>query len=401
MKVYISMSYDLVALLLVIISLWCIETKAQATMQQLRVQQYLKRLNKSTIKSIKSPDGDIIDCVHIYHQPAFDHPLLENHTIQMRPSILPSGLYDENEVASKMEGSSIPQHWHQNGRCPEDTIPIRRTKKDELLSVSSIERHGKKRHGTIPNATSADAEEFAVVYATGEYYGAKAIINVWNPTVARPHDFSASALWVMAGPFDQFNAVEAGWHVHPGLYGDNKTRLFTSWTIDGYTSTGCYNLLCSGFIQVNNDIALGSDISPISSYGGRQYEITLLISKDPKTGNWWLQFGNLSPLGYWPSSLFHDLSDSASLIEWGGQVANRQVGGGQYPSTMMGSGHVPEQGFGKASYFKNIQIVDQFNDLRAPPQGTKTITTNPSCYHVRYANNYIYYGGPGSNPSCP
>ena len=126
-----------------------------------------------------------------------------------------------------------------------------------------------------------------------------------------------------------------------------------------------------------------------------------MVEQDPKTGDWWLQFGNLSPLGYWPSSLFHDLSDSASLIEWGGQVANRQVGGGQYPSTMMGSGHVPEQGFGKASYFKNIQIVDQFNDLRAPPQGTKTITTNPSCYHVRYANNYIYYGGPGGNPSCP
>jgi hypothetical protein len=31
----------------------------------------------------QSPDGDIIDCVHISHQPAFDHPLLKNHTIQV------------------------------------------------------------------------------------------------------------------------------------------------------------------------------------------------------------------------------------------------------------------------------------------------------------------------------
>lgn len=32
---------------------------------------------------IQSPDGDIIDCVHVSHQPAFDHPFLKNHTIQV------------------------------------------------------------------------------------------------------------------------------------------------------------------------------------------------------------------------------------------------------------------------------------------------------------------------------
>jgi hypothetical protein len=32
---------------------------------------------------MQSPDGDIIDCVHISKQPAFDHPLLKNHTIQV------------------------------------------------------------------------------------------------------------------------------------------------------------------------------------------------------------------------------------------------------------------------------------------------------------------------------
>ena len=31
----------------------------------------------------QSPDGDIIDCVDINKQPAFDHPLLKNHTIQV------------------------------------------------------------------------------------------------------------------------------------------------------------------------------------------------------------------------------------------------------------------------------------------------------------------------------
>ena len=29
----------------------------------------------------QSPDGDIIDCVHISNQPAFDHPFLKDHKI--------------------------------------------------------------------------------------------------------------------------------------------------------------------------------------------------------------------------------------------------------------------------------------------------------------------------------
>lgn len=31
----------------------------------------------------QSPDGDIIDCVHLSHQPAFDHPDLKSHKIQV------------------------------------------------------------------------------------------------------------------------------------------------------------------------------------------------------------------------------------------------------------------------------------------------------------------------------
>jgi hypothetical protein len=33
--------------------------------------------------AIQSPDGDIIDCVHMSHQPAFDHPYLKDHKIQV------------------------------------------------------------------------------------------------------------------------------------------------------------------------------------------------------------------------------------------------------------------------------------------------------------------------------
>lgn len=48
---------------------------------------------------------------------------------------------------------------------------------------------------------------------------------------------------------------------------------------DAYQATGCYNLLCSGFVQTNNKIAIGAAISPTSSYAGGQFDISLLIWK--------------------------------------------------------------------------------------------------------------------------
>ncbi|XVE53780.1 hypothetical protein DITRI_Ditri03aG0029800 [Diplodiscus trichospermus] len=40
-------------------------------------------------KSIQSEDGDIIDCIDIYRQPALDHPALRYHIIQKLGSDVP------------------------------------------------------------------------------------------------------------------------------------------------------------------------------------------------------------------------------------------------------------------------------------------------------------------------
>lgn len=48
---------------------------------------------------------------------------------------------------------------------------------------------------------------------------------------------------------------------------------------DSYQATGCYNLLCAGFVQTNSRIAIGAAISPVSSYAGSQFDITILIWK--------------------------------------------------------------------------------------------------------------------------
>lgn len=79
----------------------------------------------------------------------------------MRPSFHPEGLFEENKLAeNKEEKSSIPlnQLWHAGGKCPEDTIPIRRTKEDDVLRASSVKRYGRKKHKSIPKPRSAEPD---------------------------------------------------------------------------------------------------------------------------------------------------------------------------------------------------------------------------------------------------
>ncbi|CAN6979014.1 unnamed protein product [Brassica oleracea var. botrytis] len=270
----------------------------------LKIRTHLKRLNKPALKSIKSPDGDIIDCVPVTDQPALSHPLLINHTVQMTPSFNPESVFSESKVSSNtknQQSSAISQLWHVNGKCPENTVPIRRTTKQDLYRASSVEKFGMKNQKSIPKRKSYEpasvltqnGHQHAIMYVEdGVFYGAKAKINVWKPNVEMPNEFSLAQIWVLGGNFNSdLNSIEAGWQVSPQLYGDSRTRLFTYWTSDAYQGTGCYNLLCSGFVQINREIAMGGSISPLSTFGDSQYDITILIWKDPKEGHWWLQFG--------------------------------------------------------------------------------------------------------------
>ncbi|CDP09693.1 unnamed protein product [Coffea canephora] len=198
---------------------------------------------------------------------------------------------------------------------------------------------------------------YAIAYVQGDkYHGAKATINVWQPYVQNRIEFSLSQIWVVGGGGSNTNTIEAGWTVDPSVFGDNKPRLFTYWTRDHYGSTGCYNMFCPGFVQTSTKIALGTNISPVSTYHGPQFDISLYIVKDEQFAVWWLQLGN-DVVGYWPTSLFTNLADSASTIQWGGEVINLKPNR-QHSTTQMGSGHFPEEGFKGASYFKNLQVVD-------------------------------------------
>ncbi|PKI37923.1 hypothetical protein CRG98_041698, partial [Punica granatum] len=244
-----------------------------------RVNAHLKKINKPAVKTIQSPDGDLIDCVLAHLQPAFDHPELRG-----QKPLEPPGLRPRRNVSAQ-DGTETEtfQLWRDSGEsCPEGTIPIRRTTEQDILRASSIKRFGRKlgRRNVRRDSTS-NGHEHAVVFVNGEqYYGAKASINVWAPRVTDQYEFSLSQVWLISGSFgNDLNTIEAGWQVSPGLYGDNYPRFFTYWTTDAYQATGCYNLLCSGFVQTNNKIAIGAAISPRSSYNGKQFDIGVMVWK--------------------------------------------------------------------------------------------------------------------------
>ncbi|VFQ62589.1 unnamed protein product [Cuscuta campestris] len=312
---------------------------------------------------------------------------------------------------------AVQQLWHQRGlRCPKGTVPIRRSTVDDVLRAKSLYDYGKKqqrryaplaRRADAPDVVSGNGHEHAIAYtgASEDIYGAKATINVWEPSIETGNEFSLSQIWVLSGSFDgsDLNSIEAGWQVSPELYGDNRPRLFTYWTSDAYQATGCYNLLCAGFVQTNSRIAIGASISPISAVDSSQYDITILIWKDPKLGNWWMGFGDNTLVGYWPAELFTHLADRATMVEWGGEVVNSRATG-EHTSTQMGSGLFAEEGFRRASYFRNLEVVDSDNSLSSV-RVISTLAENTDCYDIKSSfsdewGTHFYYGGPGRGPNC-
>ncbi|XP_074284304.1 protein neprosin-like [Silene latifolia] len=375
--------------------------RPQLELQKLkRVRAYLRRINKPGVKTIKSPDGDVLDCVQAHLQPAFDHPKLKGHK-PLDPPERPKGSNMTDEMVVSI------QKWTETGEsCPQGTIPIRRTTEADVLRAEKFGKFGRKPNRFVKRDSTGSGHEHAVAFANGDqFYGAKASLNVWTPQVTDAYEFSLSQIWLISGSFgNDLNTIEAGWQANPALYGDQYPRFFTYWTTDAYQATGCYNLLCSGFVQTNRKIAIGAAISPRSTYNGRQFDISITVWKDPKHGHWWLEFGSGLLVGYWPGFLFSHLRIRANMVQFGGEIVNSRSQG-YHTATQMGSGHFADEGFKKAAYFRNLQVVDWDNNL-IPLSNIRLLADNPNCYDIRQGKNnvwgdYFYYGGPGRNVRCP
>jgi hypothetical protein len=120
---------------------------------------------------------------------------------------------------------------------------------------------------------------------------------------------------------------------------------------------------------------------------------------------WWVRVQD-QEIGYWPFSIVPYLQNGATEVSWGGQIYDSWQTG-LPTSTQMGGGHFPSEGFGKASYFRNLEYLDsKGNIIDVEPKALVPYVTFPTCYDVKVANDdrgyktHFYYGGPGLSATC-
>lgn len=106
-------------------------------------------------------------------------------------------------------------------------------------------------------------------------------------------------------------------------------------------------------------------------------------------------------VGWWPNLLFKDLGQFARQILWGGSVGFRT--GETGPA--MGSGHDPAEGEGRAAFFKNLELLNEFGGpLPFREKDQSAVTDRPDCYKVSplfdsrevggTGGHFFYFGGP-------
>ncbi|KAK9692348.1 hypothetical protein RND81_09G258000 [Saponaria officinalis] len=288
--------------------------------------------------------GQIYDCVDYYKQPAFDHPLLKNHIPKVRPNLTTS-------FQGKFVGFQ--------GSCPDGTVPILRQFEDPP-----------------PKTIPAKAHCHAVVRTNKKkkFYGTSALPSLNKPKV-QVNQWSAARLKLSNGP----DSIEAGWMVYPTFFKDDEAHLYAKYKAG---STECLNTYCPGFVQEAKDLPLGTVPDTYSIISGEQHMWNISINKHQDDGNWWLSMtwpdSGTRQIGYWPKSLFTMLEDSATQVEWGGEIDDP---GAVEPAPSMGSGLKAEYHQEESAFFQQITVVDEsFNNVQ--PDGTEKYYDCPDLYTV-------------------
>ncbi|GAB4850366.1 hypothetical protein Ancab_029669 [Ancistrocladus abbreviatus] len=297
----------------------------------------LAKKPKGTLKTLKADNGDIIDCVDIYKQPAFDHLLMQNHTLQTTPSRRKYGAQRNNPMLDSLFDIS----WRKNGGCPEGSIPIVRS----FLSDHRIIRKN---------------------------------MSFFDPA--------------------SYNQGHQKFQQRTGL---NEPKFFVFWTANNYNDEGCYDLTCPGWVLTSNQycpgmtlqssayggrqIELAMDIKRDQSTGN-----WWLYLSDTPIGYW--------PPSIYNGGV---LTSGADALSWGGEILDSSGSNGFHTMTQMGSGHFPSEGYTKVSYVRNIAYIDQSGNAHALSQNQLyAIAPAPNCYSYQFKQDnsgqlYFFYGGPG------
>ncbi|PON75267.1 hypothetical protein TorRG33x02_245570 [Trema orientale] len=344
--------------------------------EELEIEKQLKLLNKRSLKTIKTQSGDVYDCI-FYKQPAFDHPLLKNHSyhFQTRPSWHPKKMKNAREPSNMVQKVSL-EVGLKSGGCPIGTVPIRRTTKEDLIRAKLFTQTYASR--ISPLTVEKPGLHHAVVRTKSnpskKYNGGGAIVSIFSLPVTSSQ-YSSGQMTIRNG----LDSIQVGWTAG---------------------ESSCFNTQCPGFIIVDTEIPLDKVVEPISQRGKLIIEVKLFVYRDQFSGNWWLELGSdYTKIGFWPSKIFSGgLKDLATYVEWGGEAYSPP---GQ-PSPPMGSGFFL-QGYTKMDAY--CRILTTVNEAHEPDdaENTEMFVDDSHSYMVDdwgkrgSARHLMTYGGPGSS----
>jgi hypothetical protein len=288
--------------------------------------------------------------------------------------------------------------------CPDGTIPMRRITLERLSGFPTLKAFfAKGPRGDLGQAPPAEGEKsidhnLVRHYAYGHQrvanHGGHSALGLYNPA----GEFSISQQWYITESAVGMQTAEGGWIRYPQYFG-SRSVTFVYFTADDYATTGCYNLDCVGFVQINRNWALGGPWATYSTPGGAQYEF--FMQWYYYQGNWWMYLkgaGAMEAVGYYPASVYRGgpMAYAAQRADFGGEVAPI---GPSWPA--MGSGYHAGHGwpwaaFQRLAYYSQPGGATVWSSL-------SPIQTYWPYWSIAYTHasagahwgTYFYFGGPG------
>ena len=375
--------------------------------------------------SFLDQSGSSVDCVTLKSQPSLQIRKMRGHKLATPPKALTRA--DQRSAKRVESGRDIKPQLSRKMKdlygntmyCRKGTIPMRRLTLETLTRfrtlddffskgpVDDLPRKSDSQKYSASEPVSGPEDEYTHYWA----HARRTVDNHGPDSGSRPPTsgpsttpgwFSLAQHWHTGGTGANKQTVEGGWQLAELKYDNTNPNLFIYSTNANYNeSSGCYNLDCAAFVQINNDWVLGGELGPVSTAEGTQY--IFRMQWQLHNGNWWLFLkgkgsaepgvANYHAIGYYPEEWFNgkQLTQHAKKIDYAGET----------PSLVseMGGKHAVEGWFDCAAAGCRIDLAqtDKWPNL------TK-VNNTPDCYTADLHNQadttwatYLYFGG----PKCP